>query len=468
MGSYGVRPRTAPFGLQAFDGYKMDALNGVITSVPQWHTLLDNLNSQIALRQFELAELDDYRPPTRSLKPKGSTESLLRPKESDNDPLPDDENVPDAQHDSSDPPTLTRDKAFPNPATPTRPPVHTSSKGSPPQIFHHSSSPGPAPLQRRPSGRLNSPNVPPKATLPTVLRKRKTDSIASGGSQAPKYRTRSMIIVYYDSAVQNAFEELVKLISASRNAMRKGKMAVRMADMKRMAELETDTDSEDDVLPEPIDAANSNGHAVTSTPVISTRKDLEPDDGDNKVPKLEFVSTRKMGPSRDSPAAAALRMNGNRRITSMGRRPLFSGYRGTGGLMTSDSFSSIFDELDSGLEWCQSMCEHAAHQFLRDGNCNTEIGGIKRRLWEVKEIAEREAAKVTAEEKKEEPKEEPIAENTNGSTRLEESRGLKPIQMRKPFTAIKSLETDQIEVDDEGYDDVLPTLQWRSAAERIP
>src|SRR5277367_6717889 len=105
MGTNGVRPRTAPFGLQAFDGYKMDALNGVIASVPQWHTLLDNLNSQIALRQFELAELDDYRPPTRSLKPKGSTESLLRPKESDNDPLPDDENVPDAQHDSSDPPT---------------------------------------------------------------------------------------------------------------------------------------------------------------------------------------------------------------------------------------------------------------------------------------------------------------------------------------------------------------------------
>ena len=267
-----------------------------------------------------------------------------------------------------------------------------------------------------------------------------------------------MIIVYYDSAVQNAFEELVKLISASRNTMRKGKMAARMADMKRMAELQTDTDSEDEPLPETKDVANGNGHAVASTPVIPTRKDLELDDDDNKVPKLEFVSTRKMGPSRDSPAAAALRMNGNGHITGMGRRPLFPGCRGIGGLRTPDSFSSIFDELDSGLEWCQSMCEHAAHQFLRDGNCNTEIAGIKRRLWEVKEIAEREAAKVAAEERKEEPKEEPMVENPNGSTRLDESRGLKPIQMRKPFTATKSLETDQIEVDDEGYDDVLPTL----------
>ena len=321
MGSNGVRPRTAPFGLQAFDGYKMDALNGVIASVPQWHTLLDNLNSQIALRQFELAELDDYRPPTRSLKPKGSTESLLRPKGSDNDPLPDNENenIPDAQYDSSVPPPLTRDTAFPNPATPTRPAVHTSFKGSPPRVFHHSSSPGPAPLQRRASGRLNSPNFPSKATLPTVLRKRKTDSIASGGSQAPKYRTRSMIIVYYDSTVQNAFEELVKLISASRNAMRKGKMAARMADMKRMAELETDTDSEDESLPQSNGAANGNAHAVTSTPMVPTSKGLEADDEDKSVPKLEFVSTRKMGPSRDSPAATALRINGNGHVPGMGR-----------------------------------------------------------------------------------------------------------------------------------------------------
>jgi hypothetical protein len=438
----------------------MDALNGVITSVPKWHTLLDNLNSQIALRQFELAELDDNRPPTRSLKPKGSTESLLRPKESDNDPLPDE------NQNLTDPPTLTRDTSFPNPTTPTRPLVNTSSKGSPPRIFHHSSSPGQAPLQRRPSGRLHSPNFPSKSTLPTVLRKRKTDSIASGGSQAPKYRTRSMIIVYYDSAVQIAFEELVKLISASRNAMRKGKMAARMADMKRMADLETDTDSEDDALPEPKDVSNDNGHAVTSTPVVPKSQALEADDEVEKVPKLEFVSTRKMGPSRDSPAAAALRINGNGHVTGVGRRPLFPGYRANGGSMTSDSFSSIFDELDSGLEWCQSMCEHAAHQFLRDGNCNTEIAGIKRRLEEVKEIAEREAAKTTAEEK-EEPKEESKAKTTNRTKMLEESRGLKPIHMRKPFTAIKSLESDQIEVDDEGYDDVLPTLQWRSAAERV-
>ena len=219
----------------------MDALNSVIDQVPEWHTLLDNLNSQIALRQYELAELGGDRLPTRSLRPKGSTESLLRPKEADEHANLDDENTIGAPQDPPQPPALTKDAIFPTTPTP-KATVHPLSNDSPPRLFHHSSSPGPAPLQRRASQRLNSPNMPPKTNLPTVLRKRKTDSIASGESQVPKYRTRSMIIVYYDSAVQHAFEELVKLISASRNAMRKGKMAARMADMKRMAEMDTSTD----------------------------------------------------------------------------------------------------------------------------------------------------------------------------------------------------------------------------------
>jgi hypothetical protein len=453
----------------------MDALNGVINSVPEWHTLLDNLNSQIALRQFELAELGGDRPPTRSLKPKGSTESLLRRKENDETPIIDDEDDENTNtpHDPCDIPALTRTTVFPSPSTSpkTTVPAISAPHGSPPRLFHHSSSPGPVPLQRRTSGRLNTPNVASKPLLPPVLRKRKTESWASGDSHLPKYRTRSMIIVYYDSAVQNAFEELVKLISGSRNAMRKGKMAARMADMKKMAEMETATDE---------DERSSTGQETPNGRPDrdnSPKNNLDGDTNDNELPKLEFVSTRRMGPSRDSPAAAALRGATKSSLAGPGRRMMLPGSRGTAGLGGLDSFSSIFDELDTGLEWCQSMCEHAAHQFLRDGNCDSEIAGIKRRLLEVKEIAEKESVKATSPEKNDSLKEIPedVPKEIPNQPEIPipsarspaERRGMKSIQMRKSFLAMKSLGADNIEVDDEGYDDVLPTLQWRSAGAKV-
>ncbi|KAI9829881.1 MAG: hypothetical protein M1826_005303 [Phylliscum demangeonii] len=68
----------------------------------------------------------------------------------------------------------------------------------------------------------------PHATLPPPLRrKRKTESIASN-MEPTKYRTRSMIIVYYDSAVQEAFEAVVRNVSTARNLLRKGRMAAKM------------------------------------------------------------------------------------------------------------------------------------------------------------------------------------------------------------------------------------------------
>ena len=58
----------------------------------------------------------------------------------------------------------------------------------------------------------------------TVKRRHRSDSVISQEGGAPKYRTRSMIIVYYDSYVQSFFEELVRFVSASRNLMRKAKI----------------------------------------------------------------------------------------------------------------------------------------------------------------------------------------------------------------------------------------------------
>jgi Skp family chaperone for outer membrane proteins len=251
-----------------------------------------------------------------------------------------------------------------------------------------------------------------------------------------------MIIVYYDSAVQTAFEELVKFVSGNRNAMRKGKMAAKMAEMRRAAEMEADEESSDDseddtstplgsVIPKPSSPNNTkaNGHHSAE----NTNGDL--------TPKLNFVSTRQMGPPRD-------RIGRDNIGNTMN---MLKGYRRAGGVPPGATLD-IFDELDKGLEWCQSQCEHAAHQFLRDGDCSTEIENIKQKLQEVKEAAEKKLEKLAADEKEERKREE----------QKEKERLLKPV--KQPVVKIApapvqrvdiplNLEVDDsMEVDDEEDD----------------
>jgi hypothetical protein len=258
-----------------------------------------------------------------------------------------------------------------------------------------------------------------------------------------------MIIVYYDSAVQTAFEDLVKFVSGSRNAMRKGKMAAKMAEMRRAAELEVDADDDDDdddddglgamlkknrSLLAAQENVASNGQGQSSTPGSIGAAES---DGREELalPKLKYVSTRQMGPLRDFSHRAEVSGGG----LSLG---LLKGYRSAG----MNTKPDIFDELDKGLEWCQGQCEHAAHQFLRDGDCSTEIANIKRKLEEVRISAEKEMASIK------------VAEAMNPtpprrSDLEEEGRGrvLKAPLMRKEVNVglTKDLEVDdKIQVDD--------------------
>lgn len=257
-----------------------------------------------------------------------------------------------------------------------------------------------------------------------------------------------MIIVYYDSAVQTAFEELVKFVSGSRNAMRKGKMATKMAEMKRAAEMELgdgdDEDGEDDgrgslvASRRPVMAAqekvsvSKKGESLVSGGLAVAEVDT--DRADMEMPKLKFVSTRQMGPSRDTGTKDHL---GSR--LSVG---LMGAYRRAGG-----DAPDIFDELDKGLEWCQGQCEHAAHQFLRDGECGTEIANIKRKLGEVNEAAEKEIEKLRKQE---------AEKPTPKAPELTEERQLKSPVLRRELGSFKDLEVDDMEVDDEAVDDLEP------------
>ncbi|PQE10243.1 hypothetical protein CJF32_00000774 [Rutstroemia sp. NJR-2017a WRK4] len=418
----------------------MEALTNLTQSIPDWNRRLDDLNGQIAQRQIELARLVDPKP-ARSIRNKGSTESL-RPKDGEEftSPINDSDNTaPTTPQDVGSP--KSAQNGFTSQTRPESPSVARAAaaaalESNPPQPLTPRASPNA--LTRQSS----QPTQPTKPRPANVLRKRKTESLASGGSQAPKYRTRSMIIVYYDSAVQTAFEELVKFVSGNRNAMRKGKMAAKMAEMRRAAEMEADEESSDDseddtstplgcVIPKPSlpNSTKANGH-----------HSAENSNGD-LTPKLNFVSTRQMGPPRDRVGRDNIGNTMN----------MLKGYRRAGGVSPGAALD-IFDELDKGLEWCQSQCEHAAHQFLRDGDCSTEIENIKQKLQEVKEAAEKKLEKLAAEEKEEREREE----------QKEKERLLKPV--KQPIVKIApapvqradiplNLEVDDsMEVDDEEDD----------------
>lgn len=368
----------------------IEALENLVTSIPTWSTRLDELNSQIAQRQRELAHLTDTQPSVAiSVRNKGSTESL-RPQ--DGAGLADTDRAYEAEPRHAEViAEVDSDKPDDEDATPESP--------------------------MAPESPANKADLPaPKQTLPQiksrVLRRRKTASMDSRASQTPKYRTRSMIIVYYDSAVQEAFEELVRFVSSSRNTMRKGKMAMRMEEMRRVAELETEEEeAEDERKNESVDRDNlmaklgqsylrtrSMGIADdTSSPVKTSEPtpdrplidtsdpalqsaleiDDEPEELDEIPAKLEFVTARNRVVLPAKPDSTVIptsisMMRGSRR-DNKNRATL-----------------DIFDELDKSLEWCQSQCEHAAHQFLRDGDCSREIRKIKQRFSEVVERAQKE------------------------------------------------------------------------------
>ncbi|KFY46741.1 hypothetical protein V495_02279 [Pseudogymnoascus sp. VKM F-4514 (FW-929)] len=354
----------------------MDPLNHLTKSIPEWQVLLDDLNGKIARRQGELAEAENSRPSTRSLRSlrnKGSTESL-RPKE-DTEAIPEDVDI--IMNSPTDTPQTNNDTSIPTITYPSN--GKALSPPPPPPKADNS----PRTPQRNPSNRLRgaiAKGLP--ALTPPVLRKRKTESLASAESGKPKHRTRSMIIVYYDSAVQKDFETLVKHISASRNSMRKGKMAARMASMRMMADLEKlgdEPDTELEVDDAPAAAVGAVASASTNSPnaMMASASPGDEDDDGLPLPPLNFVSTRRMGPMRELSSNRALRAGpgapGVRRAGQAGPGPIGAGRVGAGAPSRPSGLgSSIFDELDSGLEWCQSMYQITAARGVGQGRRRTE------------------------------------------------------------------------------------------------
>jgi hypothetical protein len=283
-------------------------------AIPAWLLSLEDLLGKISTRQMELAQLSDFHNVVRPMRPQGSTESLRHA----------DGNV--MKIDS--------------------PVVEEHSSPSPIAIQADSKPPGVSSTAVPDNGGLGLSGEQRQYLAQQMRRKRKTGSMLSGASGTPKYRTRSMIIVYYDSAVQEAFEGLVRNISSSRNNIRKGKMAARM-----------------NALAASVNSKAEKPFAGMSGPGI---------------PKLSYARSSRTRPGETK---------------------------------------TVYDIIDAGLEFSQSTCETAAHQFLRDGDCATEISNIRERLNEVMKLAQDEVSKleVMAAEAAENAKGEEVTETDSKS-----------------------------------------------------
>ncbi|KAK4246533.1 hypothetical protein C7999DRAFT_15349 [Corynascus novoguineensis] len=384
----------------------MEALKNLITNVPDWLKKLDELNGQIEQRQIELAKLGDEKTNSadgrslggpKSVRNKGSTESL-RPRDEP------------AAHPTDPRPQTDAENAAAATASPNNDNTEQPAPPSP------SESQSPSEIQRLKSQMRAAGQARARATL---RKRQRTDSVISAEGATPKYRSRCMIIVYYDSYVQLFFEELVKFVSAGRNMMRKAKMAAKVAQIKRLAELETPDDQSDapvstSTIPA-MSTTTSTGALVADSPIVAIAADAtaattpssKPAEAttDELQPAIHFVSTRRMGPG---PGGRVMRPGMYPRVGAAGSRAMRSGggAGGPGYMLGSASgaggdkerSSDVYDELDRGLEYVQSMCEHAAHQFLRDGDCGEEVANIKRRLAETKELADREMERVRRED----------------------------------------------------------------------
>lgn len=304
----------------------MDALKNIKTNVPDWLHKLGDLGEQIEKRQVELAALSPASPPrsNKSIKKTASTESLRPNDEVTPSAVPSNREPRKTPHDK--PPTPRKDeKNAPTSPTATQPtPKHATSS----DIKQHTS---------------QVMAVAQARARAQVRKRHRSQSIVSIEGNPGAYRSRSMIIVYYDSFVQTFFEELVKFVSASRNLMRKAKMAAKVAHIKRLAEMEKPASDDDN------------------------------DDMEMMVPSMRYLNARRAG---GMPFALA----------------------GTRGMMANGGPADFYEELDKALEYVQGMAEKAAHQFLRDGDCNEEIANISRKLGDTKVLAEKELERILREE----------------------------------------------------------------------
>lgn len=125
-----------------------------------------------------------------------------------------------------------------------------------------------------------------------------------------------------------------------------------------------------------------------------------------------------------------------------------------------------FDITDKQLELAQNFCEVAAHQFLRDGDCFTQLDSTREKLESVLETAKVEAERIAEEEKAKrergELEEEASEKKKKSETETENSKPEDPTKSSPP--GITTIEVDD---DSSGSSISIDITAFRSTRLRV-
>ncbi|GES57983.1 hypothetical protein ATEIFO6365_0004005900 [Aspergillus terreus] len=232
-------------------------------------------------------------------------------------------------------------------------------------------------------------NLPPTDAQPkSNPRKRGLDQAPSveSADRHALVSTRHNVIIHYDGHTQKTLEEMVRHIGIARNHLRRGKMA--------------------------------------QLPLAGFRTGLY-----SRTARIPNCSSTSLESDNSSPSPSPDLLLSNIRSSRQ---------RGPPPAAHAPPKDSPFDVADKHLELAHSLCETAAHHFLRVGDCATELNGVDQKFKALLELAQKEVERLQAERK-----EEPQADEAD----LQPEPSKKPApDNAQPSTAEQS---DAIEVDDD-------------------
>lgn len=179
-------------------------------------------------------------------------------------------------------------------------------------------------------------------------RKRKPTSPARSGASGPqKSRSKQELVIYYDSFLQENLDTMVKNIASARNIIRKGKMSRSLHQGLQLPNFKRQFSQNYNSSSE--DLALPHIHSTISLPIDYKRS---------------VMQTKSL------------------------------------------THDACFCQADKELESAQSLCETAAHQFLRDGDCRLQLEGAKAKFEGLLPLATEALHKFRAERQSAEEQEE--------------------------------------------------------------